>query len=173
MDFICDLDWGIIKDILGALISAGIPSLVAWLIYQGWKSQKGSEVIVSEIQKDTKILLKMIVSSTILLDQKLNPDEYYEECLNISRSYEDLTLSILYIMDCVEIPQLKKEFDNFVKRYKEFNNDKMETKPNFFNKNFMNGFNIKVTDFRQSSMDLLNILIPYSTYQKNFDFKHK
>ena len=44
----CSLDWGIIKDILVALISAGIPSLVAWKIYSGWNNQKGTEVLALE-----------------------------------------------------------------------------------------------------------------------------
>ncbi|WP_151820159.1 hypothetical protein, partial [Acinetobacter soli] len=48
MDYVCSLDWGIIKDILGLLISTGIPAVVAILIYRGWNSQKGSEVIANE-----------------------------------------------------------------------------------------------------------------------------
>ncbi|MBH8359955.1 hypothetical protein [Acinetobacter baumannii] len=44
----CSLDWGIIKDILVALISAGIPSGVAWQIFKGWNNQKGTEVIANE-----------------------------------------------------------------------------------------------------------------------------
>lgn len=47
----CSLDWGIIKDILVALISAGIPSLVAWLIYRGWNNQKGTEVIALDAKE--------------------------------------------------------------------------------------------------------------------------
>jgi hypothetical protein len=47
MDF-CAVNWGYIKDIIVALISAGIPSFVACKIYKKWKVQKSSEVIACE-----------------------------------------------------------------------------------------------------------------------------
>ncbi|WP_336151179.1 hypothetical protein [Acinetobacter ursingii] len=44
----CSVDWVILKDILVALIGAGIPSVVAVCVFLRWKNQKGSEVIANE-----------------------------------------------------------------------------------------------------------------------------
>ncbi|MCH7357546.1 hypothetical protein MMP61_18585 [Acinetobacter sp. NIPH 1958] len=48
---ICEINWGYWKDVVVALISAGIPSFVAWKIYRGWNNQKASEVIANEAKQ--------------------------------------------------------------------------------------------------------------------------
>lgn len=48
---ICEINWGYWKDVVVALISAGIPSIVAWKIYRGWNNQKASEVIANEAKQ--------------------------------------------------------------------------------------------------------------------------
>jgi len=37
------INWGYVKDIIVGLISAGIPSFVAWKVFKGWRIQKKSE----------------------------------------------------------------------------------------------------------------------------------
>ncbi|MGA6135919.1 hypothetical protein ACPER7_06390 [Acinetobacter dispersus] len=48
---ICEINWGYWKDVVVALISAGVPSYVAWKIYRGWNNQKASEVIANEAKQ--------------------------------------------------------------------------------------------------------------------------
>lgn len=70
MDYVCSLDWGIIKDILVALISAGIPSLVAWKIFRGWNNQKGTEVLALEA-KEVVINLSILQDLQCAIDNDL------------------------------------------------------------------------------------------------------
>ena len=44
----CVINWGYVTNILVACISAGIPSIVAYIIYQNWRNQKASEVVAIE-----------------------------------------------------------------------------------------------------------------------------
>ncbi|MGP4772537.1 hypothetical protein ACS125_18615 [Acinetobacter sp. PFS20] len=83
----CSLDWGIIKDILVALISAGIPSLVAWKIYNGWNNQKGTEVLAIEA-KEVIINLSKLQS----LQCEMHEDIFYNNFLHQT----DNTMKIEY-----------------------------------------------------------------------------
>lgn len=56
---ICDLNWAYLKDIFVAVIGAGVPSLVAWLIFTKWRKQKASEVIANEARQFIVKLAKL------------------------------------------------------------------------------------------------------------------
>ena len=43
MEYCIFINWGYVKDIIVGLISAGIPSFVAWKVFKGWRIQKKSE----------------------------------------------------------------------------------------------------------------------------------
>lgn len=59
---LCVVDCGIIKDILIALIGAGIPSFVAWRIFKNWRGQKAKEVLALKAQEVYFELNKIIVA---------------------------------------------------------------------------------------------------------------
>ncbi|WP_335956602.1 hypothetical protein [Acinetobacter bereziniae] len=56
---VCELNWSNIKDILVALIGAGIPSAVAIIIFTKWRKQKASEVVANEARQFIVKLAKL------------------------------------------------------------------------------------------------------------------
>ena len=101
----CSLDWGIIKDILVALISAGFPSFVAWKIYNGWNNQKGTEVLAIEAKEVIISLSKLQalqcemqedIFNNILLNQADNTKKIEFESIHrkLSNSLDFLCIAV-------------------------------------------------------------------------------
>jgi hypothetical protein len=168
---LCVIDWIIIKDILVALIGAGVPSAVAIYIFYNWKKQKGSEVIANESKQNIKGLLEIIKSTALMTMEGSTPDGAFNEFHHLKLEYDPIVKSILYLDDCVEINGFKGKMDAFFTSYLELMELKKEFKPRFYNPQFKEVIKSRAQSVQETGMDIVNILIPYSTYQRKVIFK--
>lgn len=170
---LCVVDWAIIKDILVALIGAGIPSLVAFYIFYKWKYQKGSEVVADEAKQTIKDLLEIINISYQMNSYSASSESNAKKFKDFEILSEKILRSSLFIDECIMIDNLKLELDKFNKLCWEVKDVGLEYDPVKNHKEFKDKLSGKVGYIGSTGIELVNILIPYSTYQKEFVFKHK
>lgn len=166
MDYVCSLDWGIIKDILLAFISAGIPAGVAILIYRGWNSQKGSEVIANEAKNVLVTIEKIeILQSDIVfwmgLTGKINENKLQE----FSRLKDSLENSILLLNHAIDDHDFNIYLNEILKQLK--NADRSLTG---FDMDFLEIRDLQFT--RTNSYQVLKKqLLDYAVYKKKVNYK--
>ncbi|MBU3083143.1 hypothetical protein [Acinetobacter seifertii] len=173
MDFICDLDCGIIKDYVVPIISALIPSIVAWLIYRGWNNQKGTEVIANEAKQNIKDLLEIINISYNMNSYTASPELVAEKFKRFELLSEQILRSSLFINECIVIDDFYSLLNKFNELCWDVKDIGLESDPVRNHKDFKNKLSGKVGYIGSTGMHMVKILTPYSTYQKNFLFKHK
>lgn len=166
MGYVCSLDWGIIKDILVALISAGIPAVVAILIYRGWNSQKGSEVIANEA-KNVLVTIEKIeilqgdIRFWLGLTSKINENKLQE----FSKLKDSLENSILLLNHAIDDHDFNFYLNEILEQLK--NADRSLTG---FESDFLEIKDLQFT--RTNSYQVLKKqLLDYAVYKKKVNYK--
>lgn len=170
---LCVVDWKAITPIFAALIASGIASGTAFYISSKWRKQKGAEVIANEAKQTIKDLLEIIKIVHIITNKNSTPDESIDDFKVFKQLYEPIARSSLYINNCVEIDGFKEKMEGFFNSCLEFMKLEPEFKPKFYNDEFRKNVEKKVNLIGSTGITMVNTLIPYSTYQKEFIFKNK
>ncbi|MDM1783385.1 hypothetical protein [Acinetobacter bereziniae] len=156
-----------------ALIGAGIPSLVAVLIFFKWKNQKGSEVIANEAKQMVKDLLEQIKLIMFMNEGRYEIEEHEEQFLKFKALFEKSVIDITYVEDCIYVKELELKFRSYTKHGNEIIKLKSKNTLDFDNPNFIDKLKTETKKFSEFAMDLVNLLKPYSIYHKDFKFKDK
>jgi hypothetical protein len=126
---LCVWDWSIIKDILVALISAGIPSLVAWVIFKGWRSQKVKELLAIRAKEVYFELDKLIIALKHMDTQiNENPGTTTTNCksyIELKETYKEILSDLTLFKDLLkeENSSHSKKFDAFYDTLVSFDED--------------------------------------------------
>ncbi|WP_336754643.1 hypothetical protein [Acinetobacter sp. USHLN143] len=169
---LCVVDWEIIKDILIALIGAGIPSFVAWRIFKNWRGQKGAEVIANEAKQNIQDILE-IIKVVGLIRKKSFDSERSKNFGDFNRLYESVVRSSLYIDDCVEIKDFRKSIDEFFDCCLNFKRFESLYRHHAQESKFVEHVDGEINVIQIKGVNIINTLIPYSIYQKKFKFRKK
>ena len=168
MDF-CVVDWGIVKDILVAFISAGVPSVVAWLIFQNWRNQKGSEVIASEAKQSVKDLLEARRILEFIFEDLPDTGTIDGDLKNLKVLFLNTMRSISYIEEGVFVDNLRRHFGELSHKTGQL-----------FGLHYSKTLNIECKehillkdDLIESIDKVIDILNPYSIYKVKFQFRSK
>ncbi|MCQ1053521.1 hypothetical protein NNO95_03900 [Acinetobacter baumannii] len=167
MDYVCSLDWGIIKDILGLLISAGIPSLVAWKIFRGWNNQKGSEVIANEAKNILVTIEKIeILQGDIRFWLGLKSEINENKLQEFSKLKDSLENSILLLNHAIDDHDFNFYLNEILEQLK--NADRSLTG---FESDFLEIKDLQFT--RTNSYQVLKKqLLDYAVYKKKVNYKN-
>lgn len=166
MGYVCSLDWGIIKDILVALISAGIPSLVAWKIFRGWNNQKGSEVIANEAKNVLVVIEKIeILQSDIVFWMGLTSEINENKLQEFSRLKDSLENSILLLNHAIDDHDFNIYLNEILEQLK-----KTGQSLTGFESDFLEIKDLQFT--RTNSYQVLKKqLLDYAVYKKKVNYK--
>ncbi|WP_151815023.1 hypothetical protein [Acinetobacter soli] len=166
MDYVCSLDWGIIKDILGLLISTGIPAVVAILIYRGWNSQKGSEVIANEAKNVLVAIEKIeILQGDIRFWLGLTSEINENKLQEFSKLKDSLENSILLLNHAIDDHDFNFYLNKILEQLK--NADRSLTG---FDRDFLEIKDLQFT--RTNSYQVLKKqLLDYAVYKKKVNYK--
>ena len=165
----CSVDWGIVKDILVALIGAGIPSVVALFVFLKWKDQKGSELIASESRQVIKEALELVKIINYIGHGFYENEDLEIEIEKFLNGFESVVINTAYIEDCLIDDELKENLSIFSHKSLEFKNAITKEKKRAGDK----GLNKVIKDFNEGAANLVNTLNPYSTFKKTCKFKLK
>lgn len=125
----CSIDWVIVKDILVALIGAGIPSIVAWQIFKSWREQKGSEVVANEAKR-----LLVDLAELISLSKKMNSNTLLDDQIQKAlKSFNFQTDIIINQLDFL-IEEVSSEQQEILKNLKNDLYSTNESLSKFINK---------------------------------------
>lgn len=166
MDYVCSLDWGIIKDILGLLISTGVPAVVAILIYRGWNSQKGSEVIANEAKNVLVTIEKIeILQGDIRFWLGLTSEINENKLQEFSKLKDSLENSILLLNHAIDDHDFNFYLNEILEQLK--NADRSLTG---FESDFLEIKDLQFT--RTNSYQVLKKqLLDYAVYKKKVNYK--
>ena len=162
----CSINWAIVKDILIALIGAGIPSLVALYIFFGWSKQKEKEVIALEA-KNTLINLEklFLIQNDIFFWFTLNngviDEESFQEFKQIKDSLENSIMLLSHALKDQELTQYLDEVLDLVKNF--------ERTLTGYNKSFLDLGDIKTFSL-DSYKHLKTELLEYALYKKKITY---
>lgn len=165
----CSVDWGIVKDILVALIGAGIPSVVAWCVFIGWSKQKEKEVIALEAKNTLINLEKLaIIQNDILFWSRLNSGNVDEKAFQEFKQVKDsLDNSILLLNHAIK----DQEFNTYLKEILQLVNNFEKT---------LKGYNSSILDLREIAVFSLENydhfkkeLLEYALYKKKINYNFK
>lgn len=167
MDYVCSLDWGIIKDILGLLISTGVPAVVAILIYRGWNSQKGSEVIANEAKNVLVTIEKIeILQGDIRFWLGLTSEINENKLQEFSKLKDSLENSILLLNHAIDDHDFNFYLNEILEQLK--NADRSLTG---FESDFLEIKDLQFT--RTNSYQVLKKqLLDYAVYKKKVNYKN-
>lgn len=150
-----------------------MPIILVIGAYNAWRTQKGAEVVAYEAQQNIKDLLEIIKIVHLMTNNNTTPGQCDEDFKAFKPLYESIVRNSLYINDCVEIDGFKGKMNDFFDHCLDLLRMEYEFKLKFYNSEFRTEAKVKVGYIGGIGIDLVNILIPYSTYQKKFVFKHK
>lgn len=167
MDYVCSLDWGIIKDILGLLISTGVPAVVAILIYRGWNSQKGSEVIANEAKNVLVTIEKIeILQGDIRFWLGLTSEINENKLQDFSKLKDSLENSILLLNHAIDDHDFNFYLNEILEQLK--NADRSLTG---FESDFLEIKDLQFT--RTNNYQVLKKqLLDYAVYKKKVNYKN-
>ncbi|MEJ5037997.1 hypothetical protein WH285_13750 [Acinetobacter johnsonii] len=150
-----------------------IPIILVIGAYNAWRTQKGAEVVAYESKQNIKDLLEIIKIVHLIINNNTTPDQCEEDFKAFKPLYESIVRNSLYINDCVEIDGFKEKMNDFFDHCLELLKMEYDFKRNFYNIKTRGKAELEIGYIGAIGIDLVNILIPYSTYQKEFIFKHK
>lgn len=155
---LCVFDWKAIAPIIASLIASGMALFIA----NRWKNQKGAEVVANEIKNDIKDILEIIRIVSHITSDQTTPEQRSDYVKTFKLLYESIMRSSLYIENCVVIEGFEDEMSKFFDQCGVLLWVDSEYKENF-QKRF--GY------INSTGIAMVNILLPYSIYQKKFNFR--
>ncbi len=173
MEFICILGLEVHKDIVVAIISAGIPSGIAWLIFKKWGNQKGTEVVANEIKNIIKDLLEATNIAYQMNSYTASSDFNVEKIKQFKILDDRILRSSLFIDKCIVVDNLNSLLQDFHEQCLSVIDIELDVSPIKNNLEFKEKVGNKVNDIGKLGLEMVNILLPYSTYQETFIFKKK
>lgn len=116
----CEIDWEVASKFV-PLITPIISICIAIFVYLAWHRQKGKEVLANEAKEALKEFLEFgnkIIKINQMLDMdKIDP----ENTARIKYIYEESNKRLLFLINSLEIPSLRKlMFDFHVETYQLF-----------------------------------------------------
>lgn len=171
MDYVYILGLEVHKDIVVAIISAGIPSGIAWLIFKKWGNQKGTEVVANESKQAIKDILEVIKIMNFIEFERYDLKEYEKQFNRLKAIFEFSVVSILFIDDCVIVNDLKGRFGEFAKITNEYIHLKDRNALNYNNQDFKDELKSKVVIAGKKGIDVVNKLRPIAIYDKKIKLK--
>ncbi|WEI10429.1 hypothetical protein PYR73_05480 [Acinetobacter soli] len=166
MGYVCSLDWGIVKDILGLLISTGIPAGVAIFIYRGWNNQKGSEVIANEAKNILVTIEKIeILQGDIRFWLGLTSEINENKLQEFSKLKDSLENSILLLNHAIDDHDFNFYLNKILEQLK--NADRSLTG---FDRDFLEIKDLQFTS-TNSYQVLKKQLLDYAVYKKKVNYK--
>lgn len=166
---LCVVDWRAVTTLLASLIA----SSTALFIANRWKNQKGAEVVANEIKNTIKDLLEIINISYHMNSYTASPELIAEKLKQFELLSEQILRSSLFIDECIVIDNLKLKLNEFNELCWAVKDIGLESDPVRNHNEFKNKLAGKVGYIGSSGIGMVNILIPYSTYQEKFIFKKK
>lgn len=174
---LCEIDW----KSLATLISPIITGTVALFIFFNWKNQKGTEAIALESKETIKELLNLVYISGKLESTPSYTSERgsIEFEVNQFFSVVDVVIKRLYFIDNAIIePELKiftENFQDYQSSFIKFHNRRtyrLVPLTNLLSADPIPSPNYRSFEEYKSNIDnILQILQPYSTFQKTPKFK--
>lgn len=164
-----DVDWKAITPICAALIASG----VALYISNRWKNQKGAEVIADEAKQNIKDILELIKVAYEMVSNNCTADQSYENFKIFVKLHERIVRSSLYINDCTDVDGFKPKMEEFFEHCIKVQLTGRDFKPKENNPEFKSNLKDVINYLGSTGINMVNILIPYSIYQKKFIFKNK
>ena len=150
-----------------------IPVALVLEAYNAWRDQKGTEVIANEAKQTIKDLLEIISISYNMNSYAASPELIAEKLKQFELLSEQILRSSLFIDECIVIDNLKFKLNEFNEICWAVKDIGLKLDPIKNNEAFKNKLNGKVGYIGSKGVAMVNILIPYSTYQKKCIFKNK
>lgn len=154
------VDWRAVAPILASLIA----SFTALFIANRWRNQKGAEVVANEVKDDIKDILEIIRIVSYITSDNTTPEQHSDYFKTFKLLYESVVRNSLYIENCVVIDGFKDQMIDFFEHCRDLLWVDSEYKENFKKKS---GY------INSTGIAMVNILLPYSIYQKKFNFRKK
>ena len=166
---LCVVDWRAIAPIFAALIASG----TALYISNKWNKQKGAEVVANEAKQTIQDILEIINISYQMNSIVASPDFNAEKFKQFELLNEQILRSSLFINECIVIDDFKLLLDEFHQQCLSVKDIGFEFDPLKNNKKFKDELVDKARNVGRSGSIMADMLIPYSTYQKEFIFKKR
>lgn len=150
-----------------------IPIILVIGAYNQWRMQKGTEVVANEAKQTIKELLEIINISYLMNSYKASPESNAEKFKEFKLLSEKILRSSLFIDECVAIDDFRSLLNEFNGLCWEVKDIGLEFDPVRNHREFKDKLSGKVGYIGSQGDAMVKILIPYSTYQKDFIFKTK
>lgn len=168
-----DVDVKAIAPIISGAIATTVAAIIALHISNKWSKQKGGEVVADEAKQTIKDLLEIISISYNMNSYAASPELIAEKLKQFELLSEQILRSSLFIDECIVIDNLKFKLNEFNEICWAVKDIGLKLDPIKNNEAFKNKLNGKVGYIGSKGVAMVNILIPYSTYQKKCIFKNK
>lgn len=166
---LCVVDWKAITPLVASLFAA----CVALYISNKWNKQKGSEVIANEAKQTIKDLLEIINISFHMNSHTASPESIAEKFKEFEILSGQILRNSLFIDECIVINDFNSLLTKFNELCWEVKDVGLEYDPVKNHKEFKDKLSGKVGYIGSEGISMVKILIPYSTYQREFVFKRK